>query len=114
VILNNGLEVIGAQAFQGCTSLLHIEIPSAGRAIDKTAFKRCSDLTTVRFCNDIEEFVSGESMWHWWNNGVHEKCPSMYFFFVRFNIPEHLGLVRATQWQDIICGMLVGHSFHLP
>jgi hypothetical protein len=30
---------------------------------------------------------------------------------VRFNIPERLGLVRATQWQDSIHGMLMRIPF---
>jgi hypothetical protein len=81
------------------------------REIDETAFEECSNLTTVQFCDEIEEFVSGESMRHWWNNGVHEKCLSTYCLLVRFNIPERLGLVRATQWQDSIHGMLMRIPF---
>ena len=65
----------------------------------------------LQFCDEIEEFVSGESMRHWWDNGVHEKCLSTYCLLVRFNIPERLGLVRATQWQDSIHGMLMRIPF---
>jgi hypothetical protein len=94
-ILNDGLEEIGEGAFRGC-ALVRINIPHTIREIDEMAFEDCSNLLTVRFCDEIEEFVSGESMRHWWNNGVHEKCLSMYCLLVRFNIPERLGLVRAT------------------
>ena len=109
-ILNGGLEEIGKWAFKGC-ALVRIDIPPSVREIDETAFKECSNLTTVQFCDEIEEFVSGESMRHWWNNGVHEKCLSTYCLLVRFNIPERLGLVRATQWQDSIHGMLMRIPF---
>ena len=109
-ILNDGLEEIGELAFWGCT-LERIDIPPTIREIDETAFEDCSNLLTVRFCDEIEEFVSGESMRHWWNNGVHEKCLSTYCLLVRFNIPERLGLVRATQWQDSIHGMLMRIPF---
>jgi hypothetical protein len=95
VILNDGLEEIGYRAFEGC-ALERIDILPSVREIDAAAFKECSNLLTVRFCDEIEEFVSGESMRHWWNNGVHEKCLSTYCLLVRFNIPERLGLVRAT------------------
>ena len=81
VILNDGLEEIGQWAFNGCAFVL-IDIPPSVRAIYETAFKECSNLTTVQFCNDIKEFVSAESMRHWWNNGVHKKCLSTYCFFV--------------------------------
>ena len=109
-ILNNGLEVIGGGAFKGC-ALVRIDIPPSVREIDETAFKCCSNLSTVRFCDDIEEFVFGESMRHWWNHGVHEKCLSTYCLLVRFNIPERLGLVWATQRQDSIHGMLMRIPF---
>ena len=75
--------------------------------IDNVAFNRCSNLTTVQFCDEIEEFVSAESMRHWWNNGVHEKCLSTYCFFVRCNIPKRVGLVRSATLQTSIHGMLV-------
>ena len=104
-ILNNGLEEIGKGAFWGCT-LVHTDIPPAVRAIDEMAFEECSNLTTVQFCDEIEEFVFGESIRHWWNNGVHEKCMSMHCFLVQFNIPERLGLVRSATWQTNIHGML--------
>ena len=63
-------------------------------------------MSSVQFCDEIEEFLSGESMRHWWNNGVHEKCLSTYSFFVRCNIPERVGLVRSATWQDSIHQML--------
>ena len=105
VILGDGLEEIGEWAFSG-KSLVRIDIPPAIKTIDAKAFKRCSDLTTITFCDKIEEFVSGESMRGWWNNGVHEKCLSTYCLLVRFNIPERLSLVRSTTWQTNIHGML--------
>jgi len=64
------------------------------RAIGNDAFEDCSNLTYVHFCDEIEEFVSGESMQHWWNHRVHEKCLSTDCFLAQFNIPERLGLVR--------------------
>ena len=105
MILGDGLEEIGKWAFFG-TSLVRIVIPPAVKMVDAKAFENCSDLTTITFCKDIEEFVSGELMRGWWNNGVQEKCLSTYCFFVRFDIPERLGLVQSTTWQTNIHGML--------
>ena len=94
---------------QGCV-LVRFGIPPAVRVIDETAFEDCSNLTTVRFCDEIEEFVSSGPMWDWWNHGVHEKCLSTYCFLVQFNIPQRLRLVRARMWQTNIHGMLM----HIP
>ena len=110
-ILNDGLEEIGRYAFRNCSGLVRIYIPPSVRAIERGAFSNCSNLTTVQFCDEIEEFVSRETMRHWWNNGVHEKCLSTYCLLVRFNIPHRLGLVRATQWQESIHGMLMQIPF---
>ena len=106
-ILNDGLEVIGEGAFNGC-ALVRIDIPPSVREIDAAAFEECSNLTTVQFCDEIEEFVSGESMRHWWNHGVHEKCLRTYSFFVRGNIPERVGLLLPRMWQSNIHDMLGG------
>ena len=105
MILNDGLEEVGKWAFKGC-AFVRIVIPPAVKEIDETAFKECSNLTSVQFCDEIEEFVSAESMQHWWNNGVHGKCLSTYCFFVRYNIPERVGLVRSATLQTSIHGML--------
>ncbi len=80
--LGDGLEEIEAQAFDGCTSLVRITIPPAITAIHEKAFNECSNLTNLRFCNEIEEFVSGKLMRDWWDHGVHVKCLSTYCFFV--------------------------------
>jgi len=104
-IINDGLEVIEENAFKGC-ALVRIDIPPAVRVIDEKAFEDCSNLTTVRFCNEIEEFVSSGSMRDSWNHGVHEKCLSTYCFLVQFNIPQRLGFA-STQWQENIHGMLL-------
>jgi hypothetical protein len=106
-ILNVGLEEIGEWAFAQC-GLVRIDIPPSVMEIDETAFEECSNLTTVQFCDEIEEFVSGESMRHWWNNGVHERCPRTYSFFVRCNIPERVGLLLPRMWQSNIHDMLGG------
>ena len=106
VILNDGLEEIGHRAFNGC-GLVQIDIPPTVREIDE-AFKECSILTNVQFCDEIEEFVSGESMRHWWNNGVQERCLRTYSFFVRCNIPERVGLLLPRMWQSNIHDMLGG------
>jgi hypothetical protein len=106
-ILNDGLKEIGKCAFRRC-ALVRIDIPPSVREIDETAFEECSNLTTVQFCDEIEEFVSGESMRHWWNNGVHERCLRTYSFFVRCNIPERVGLLLPRMWQSNIHDMLGG------
>jgi len=105
VILNDGLEEIWRGAFGGC-AFESIVIPPTVRAIGNDAFEDCSNLTYVHFCDEIKEFVSGESMRHWWNHGVHKKCLSTYCFLAQFNIPERLGLVRSTTWQSNIHRML--------
>ena len=107
VILNDGLDVIGTGAFKGC-ALVHIDIPPSARDIDVAAFEECSNLTNVQFCNEIEDFVSGESMQHWWNHGVHEKCLSTYSFFVQSNILECVGLLLPRMCQSNIHDMLWG------
>ena len=89
-----------------CHSLQTVVIPQSVTEIGEEVFEGCSRLTSVEYCEEIEEFVTGESMRDWWNHGGHKKSPSTYCFFVRCNMPERIGLVQATKWQGNIHEML--------
>jgi hypothetical protein len=54
VELNNGLQKIGQWAFNGCTSLRHIIIPSSVTTIDVNAFAGCINLVTVVLHEGLE------------------------------------------------------------
>ena len=105
VKLRKGLEKIGNEAFYDCRMLQRIMIPSTITAIEEGAFGNCSRLTNVEFCDEIEQFVSGESIQDWWNHGVCEKSLSTYCYFAQRNVPKRLGLVQK-KWQINIHGML--------
>jgi hypothetical protein len=63
VTLGNGLEEIRVGAFERCALLECTIIPSAIKEIDDHgAFKGCSNLMNVMFCNEIEKFVSCGAM----------------------------------------------------
>jgi hypothetical protein len=106
VTLGDGLEEIGERAFKNCTLIEHILIPPTVKTIGDTTFKGCSNLMHVEFCPQIDEFVSNEAMRNWWNQGVHERCLTMYCFYVRCSIPERLDLVRVGSWRANIYDML--------
>ena len=105
VILQNGLEIIGSQAFSG-TSIKSIEIPPSVTEIWDDAFEHCSNLTRVVFCDMIENFVSKTRMKYWWNHGVHEKCLSTYCFLVRDTIPMKVRNLTQSRWHINIHNML--------
>ena len=106
VILGEGLEEIEKNSFRDCTSLQEIRIPQAVKVIHDSAFSGCFNLTRVLFCDEIEKFVSAESMRDWWNHGIHEKSLSTYCFLVKFNIPKRMDLLRIYEWQINIHGLL--------
>jgi hypothetical protein len=60
VILNDGLEEIGAGAFKQCTSLQQVVMSPNIKAIKDYAFSYCRQLTTVRFCDGLEEIGKKE------------------------------------------------------
>jgi hypothetical protein len=112
VTLPEGLEYIGDKAFAACPLLRHIEIPSTVTEISPYTFGYTDDVGTnldrVQFCDHIEEFVSGESIRDWWNNGVSKRSLTTYNFLVRCNIPARLEQLIARQWQASIHEMLRG------
>ena len=77
VILQNGLEMIGSNAFEG-TSIKSIKIPPSVKEISDDAFEHCSYLTRVMFCDMIKKIVSRTLMKYWLNQGVRKKCLSTY------------------------------------
>ena len=52
VILYEGLKAIGTAAFNLCTNIVGISIPSTVELIDDYAFFGCSNLVTITFCGD--------------------------------------------------------------
>ncbi len=88
------------------TSLQSIRIPRSAPEIHEKAFHLCSSLTSVFFCDEIEQFVSAESMRGWWSNGIHKRCIGTYCFLVRCNILERVGRLRSNIWLASIREML--------
>jgi hypothetical protein len=63
VTLGDGLEEIGEEVFEKCTLLAYILIPAVANMIHDTEFRNCLNLTSIKFCDEIEDFVSWEAMW---------------------------------------------------
>jgi hypothetical protein len=55
VILNNGLEKIGWEAFRQCSSLKCIKIPNAVKVIKEGTFDSCSQLWILTLGNGLDE-----------------------------------------------------------
>ena len=51
VILHEGVEIIGATAFSGCTMLRSIDIPASLNSIENGSFSGCNALREVRICD---------------------------------------------------------------
>ena len=120
VELSEGLESIGYQAFSECPMLRHISIPPTVKEISPYTFnkqysdtqwavlfiRRRTNLERVQFCDIIEEFVSGESIRDWWDNGTSERSLKMYNFLIRCKVPERLEQLMMRQWQANIHEMI--------
>ena len=55
VTLNDGLKVIGCEAFSSCSSLTTINLPSSITIIDDIAFEGCSSLQSLTLPNGLKE-----------------------------------------------------------
>jgi hypothetical protein len=97
--------MIGSYAFSGM-SIKSIKIPPSVTDIWDDAFKHCSNLTCVVFCDVIKKNVSRTLMKYWWNQGVHEKCLSTYCFLVRDKIPMRVRKLTQNRWHINIHHML--------
>ncbi len=75
--LYEGLEQIDEMAFQGCTSLEQIIVPSTVKVITVTVFEDCDSLEAIEFCNEMEQFVNEASL-PWWYDGVLEESLRTY------------------------------------
>ena len=108
VILREGLEYIGNGSFDFCSRLSRIDIPSTVKKIHPKAFGR--DLRTIKFCDEMEEFVSRVSCRDWWDSGISEYSLKTYNFLVRCNVPARLDMLSGTSWQATIQDMF----HHIP
>jgi hypothetical protein len=62
-------------------------IPHTANEIQQNAFIRCSNLTTVVFCAEIEAIVSCKAMRDRWNHRVHGRNLIMDCFLVKHDFP---------------------------
>lgn len=105
-IVKSGIETIGSSAFYGCTSLELVILPSTVKSIDVSAFDGCNSLESLEFCEEIEDFVSGEFMRGWWNQGRSQEALLTYCSLIEHNIPKRVGLLHCRKWQMEIQDML--------
>ena len=54
-------EIIGASAFEGCTSLKEVIIPASVKLVDETAFLGCEDITITYAEAEDSESQEGET-----------------------------------------------------
>ena len=52
-VIPNGVEEIGADAFDHCTGLTSITLPNSVKVINACAFWYCTDLTSITFSNNL-------------------------------------------------------------
>lgn len=58
-VIKEGVTNIGASAFNGCSSLVSVEIPSSVTSIEKYAFLYCSSLASVEIPNSVTSIGDG-------------------------------------------------------
>ena len=58
VVIPNGIETIGTEAFEQCSKLTSIDIPNGVKTIGSEAFKTCSVLETARIPGSIQTIYS--------------------------------------------------------
>lgn len=106
VELPEGLRRISTKSFSECESLCIIKIPRTVLDIHGDAFLNCKKLTHIQFCDEIEAFVSEESMKHWWNCGLHEYSVRTFGLLSGSNIPKRVSELKASKWKERIHQML--------
>ena len=119
-IIPEGVEVIGYQAFEGCSGLTQIHIPQSVRKIEPYSFPRCAALKAVyiddltAWCNiDIQGELLDESEWGLYLNnelvtdlvtpddisklsaGAFQNCKSL----VSLTIPQGLTQISSTSFE---------------
>lgn len=58
VVIPNSVEVIGVDAFSGCTNLIELKLPTSLKKIEINAFYNCSRITNVIVPNSVTEICS--------------------------------------------------------
>jgi len=106
VELPEGLRRISTKSFSECESLCIIKIPRTVLDIHGDAFLNCKKLTHIQFCDEIEAFVSEESMKHWWNCELHEYSVRTFGLLSGSNIPKRVSELKASKWKERIHQML--------
>ena len=60
VVISNGVQTIGSDAFRGCTSLVSVTIGDGVQTIGSDAFSGCTSLTSINIPNSVKKISYGE------------------------------------------------------
>eukprot|EP00980_Cylindrotheca_fusiformis_P015503 scaffold4394_cov138-Cylindrotheca_fusiformis.AAC.1 len=96
LVLNEGLEEIGCEAFIGCNSLTEVEIPSTVRVIHRRAFSQCRLLARLVLNEGLE--LIGEAAF--------EDCDCL----TRVDVPSTVEVIDDHAFYE--CKLLAGLGLH--
>ena len=92
-VIPSGVISIGAHAFEGCSSLLSVEIPDSVTYIEDGAFWGCSSLQSIDVSQDNERFMS-------WNNCLLSKDGTELILGCKTSvIPDSVTSIRVRAFE---------------
>jgi len=104
--LCEGLVCILDGAFQVCTSLERIKIPSSVTYIFPYSFEDCPNLVAIEFFTEIEDLVTELSLTDWYDHGRNVLWQDVYVFLMKHTILQRLGMITVRKWRDDVHDLL--------
>jgi hypothetical protein len=105
VQLNDGLQLIHPEAFAKCYSLERINIPSTIRYLGPDVFAGCQRLE-IEFSEEIQELVTETSLQEWWNGSATRHAASTSVFLTYHCFKQRLAMLQPVRLWLAIDDML--------
>ena len=97
IIINDGITSIRANAFDHCTNLTSIEIPSSVTSIDSWAFFGCTSLTNIEVDNNNKQYCSVDGVLFNKSKDKLIKCPGRKRG--NYQIPDYVTTIGSHAFE---------------
>ena len=107
ILVHEKLAKMHSEAFNSCNSLRRLTIQSTvDKVVSLDIVENSTSLETVRFDDEIEEFLSETPLRTWWNQGASKYALPTFYSLIERDILKRLDDLDSRKMRNNLLGIL--------